>query len=214
MMAENVDNNANESTVHTEQPNSVRLIYTLSRHPPKYRYCLLKTGFYLAKVPRSDELMRFTETDMFAIVRTMLFVHVFGVTATDPMLDMINSGHMRDIANETLFAQTPKPLTVKLACAILDSLFGENFSTIVRRPVRRVMLEYTQIWRYFKVGVTISLPSTSDFIKIYRFGNVISPEYSDATAFVNNNLLDHKVFLQGAVKRLDCKRNASRRAPR
>lgn len=188
---------------HTEQSNSVRLIYTMFRDKPNTLCCKLHNGFYLAKVSRSDGLLRFTETDMHSIVRSVLFMHAFEVSTSDSMLDMINTGQSKQIKIDDIEITRPKPLTLRTARYVLDTLFGKNFTMITRHAVNKVMLEYMREWRYFVVGTPIRVPSANDFIKIYRFANVVSPCYSDVTAFINTNIDDHKVFLQTAVKRLD-----------
>lgn len=196
--------NVGVGSVQVEQPNSVRLIYTLlSLRPTGIPHCELSNGFYLAKVARSDERLRFTETDMSSIVRTILFMYAFDVTPKDSMLDMINHGSMSEITHRDIRRRTPKPLSLSTARRLLDSLFGEHFATVVRRAVYRTLCEYMREWRYFGVGIAIRVPSVNDFIKIYRFVNIISPKYSDATNFINNNVRDNKVCLQTAKKRLN-----------
>lgn len=206
--------NINNLASHTEQSNNMRLIYTMFRDKPNTLCCKLHNGFYLAKVSRSDDLLRFTETDMHSIVRSVLFMYAFEVSPRDSMLDMINTGQSMQIKIDDIEITRPKLLTARIIRYVLDTLFGKNFTMITRHAVSKVMLEYMREWRYFVVGTPIRVPSANDFIKIYRFANVVSPRYSDVTHFINTNLDDHKVFLQTAVKRLDRlneKRNALKR---
>lgn len=191
-------------SVQVEQPNSVRLIYTLlNLRPTDIPHCELSNGFYFAKVTRSDERLRFTETDMSSIVRTILFMYAFDVTPKNSMLDMINHGDVSEITRRDIKRHTPKSLSLSTARLLLDSLFGEHFATVARRAVYRTLCEYMREWRYFGVGATIRVPSANDFIKIYRFVNIISPKYSDVTNFINNNIKDNKMYLQTANKRLN-----------
>lgn len=53
---------------------------------------LLSNGFCFSKQARSDEKIRFSEQDMFGVVRTVTFIHVFNVTTEFSILDIINSG--------------------------------------------------------------------------------------------------------------------------
>lgn len=99
--------------------------------------------------------------------------------------------------------KTPKLLTVRVASYVLDQLFGRNFSVIVRRLVRIVVMEYMEIWRYYNVGMSVKYPSAQDFVKIYRFINVVAPTYSAPTMFINTNIYDRKIPLQNARKTLN-----------
>ena len=189
------------AAVRVDQANGARLIYSLFETPPNCVYCRLINGFYFAKIPRSDERVRFTEREMLTITRTVLFMYVFNASPNNSMLDMINFNNMDTVEIDDL-SIVPKELTTSTAVHILDTLFGENFSMIVRRPIRMVMMEYIRNWRYYGVGETIQIPSIDDFIKVYRFVNVASPSYSQPTAFVNNNSADHKIHLQKAKKLL------------
>lgn len=59
----------------------------------KVDYCRLNSnGFYFSKQARSDEKIRFTEQDIFSIVRTVAFIYVFNVTPDYSILDIINTG--------------------------------------------------------------------------------------------------------------------------
>jgi hypothetical protein len=59
----------------------------------KVDYCRLNSnGFYFSKQARSDEKIRFSEQDIFSIVRTVAFIYVFNVTPDYSILDIINTG--------------------------------------------------------------------------------------------------------------------------
>lgn len=83
------------------QANTARFIYTINRPEDLAErrdeigeYARLKNGNILTKVARSDEKVRITEGDMFAICRTTLFMYVFD---WDPLLssaDIINTGNI------------------------------------------------------------------------------------------------------------------------
>lgn len=187
-----------------EQANSVRLIYTMSRTRPKtLLHCHLVNGFYFSKIPRTDERLRFVEREMQSIIRTVLFMYVFETGTKTELIDLINRGEELHEISEQDMRKTPKPLSVRVASHVLDQLFGRNFSVIVRRLVRIVVMEYMEVWRYYNVGVSVKYPSVQDFVKIYRFINVVAPTYSTPTMFINTNVHDRKIPLQNARKILN-----------
>lgn len=189
------------AVARTEQANSVRLIYSLTKCRPKQPrlFCKLTNGLYLSKIPRTDERLRFTEADIRSIVRTILFMYVFDVSPRKSMLDLVNTGTLDTITDRDM-ADRPRELTTRTAKRVLDELIGANFSVIARKPVRAVIGEYMKCWRYYNLGVKVSTPNAKDFIKIYRFINTVLADYSQPTLFINSNLNDHKIHLQGTRK--------------
>lgn len=83
------------------QANTARFIYTINRPEDLAErrdeigeHARLKNGNILTKVARSDEKVRITEGDMFAICRTTLFMYVFD---WDPLIsssDIVNTGNI------------------------------------------------------------------------------------------------------------------------
>lgn len=192
------------------QANSARFIYTIStssaaanNHTTKdgtKDMCLLKNGFYFTKEARSDEKVRYTETDISCIVRTILFMYVFQVSTSDSLLDIINNGDVRYTFTEFKFVNV---LTTDIAKRLLDSLFGDGFSFIIKRVLSKYLIEYNRIWRNYPYINSIQLPSASDYLKLVRFVNASQCQYSTATQFILSNSQDHKIPLQSNVKFLD-----------
>jgi hypothetical protein len=196
----------NTTTSYLDPSNGVRLIYTISENEPTStkKFAKLVNGLYLYKVSRTDELLRYTETDMKKIVRVILFTYVFRISPNESIMDLINTGKFDSPINEEeLDRITCQELTSEIANYVLDSTLGANFSTVAKFSVVSVMNEYMTKWRYFVVGCPVSAPSVDDYIRLFRFVNVPLAFYTPATKFINTNMTDHKIPLQGTTKELD-----------
>lgn len=162
---------------------------------------LKKNGFYITKEARSDEKLRYTETDMHAIVRTTIFFHVFNVIIVDSLTDIIKTGVVNVYLQEP-YVRTIE-LNLKTIIRLLDLLFGCNFSKIAKLPLASVYDEYHKRWKYFTYETaSTSLPSASDIVKLARFVNASSAHYAPATLFMMCNARDHKIPLQSNLKKL------------
>lgn len=207
MATSNVKDDAFAAT-YSEPSNGVRSIYTISEHEPKNTtgaFAKLINGLYFYKVARSDELMRYTETDVRTIIRVILFVYVFSISPNESIIELINTGTFsRWIEEEDIDQIVCQELTLEIASYILDATLGENFSTVAKHSVALVFEEYMLRWRYFQTGYSVNAPSADDYIRVFRFVNVPLATYTPATRFVNTNTHDHRILLQGTVKSLDC----------
>lgn len=196
------------------QSNKARFIYTISltpKTPEILSDCSTKlssssvrlvNGFYFSKVTRSDEKLIYTEHDMTSILRTVLCMHVFRLAPCESLQEIVYSGQVTfpdDGASLTVY--TPD-LSVQCIVDIVDSLLGKGFCSVVARPLEKVYSEYKHGWRYYAFGRPVALPSAADFIRLYRFVNAPNYRLSAATKFVLFNGDDHKIPLQGRVKRL------------
>lgn len=164
------------------------------------RYCKLNSNYYLLKAPRSDEKIRYTESDMYSIVRTVLFMYCYEMSPNESLNEIINTG---EISFD--FNQTPnyiKTLNMSIMIQLLDSLFGNNFSYVVGRVLIKCLDEYNHSWRFYPYMSKIILPSARDFVKLARFMNITTFKYSKVTQFILNNSMDHKVPLQNNIKLL------------
>lgn len=106
--------------------------------------CQLKNGFYFTKEPRSDEKIRFTETDMTSIVRTILFTYCFNIKPMQSILQIVTFG---DVDYNFKKLRLKHKLTPTTIIALLDMLFGDGFAIIVKRPILTVYKEYMTSWR-------------------------------------------------------------------
>lgn len=192
--------------------NGVRGIYTLLPEQPfsykPFNYARLRNGFYLMKVAKTDELVRYTYTEMGCIVRTVLFMYAFEHSPDCSMLELIHREEPYDFDEKTLQQRLiqnrgPMPLDYDIASRLLDECFGENFSTVVAFQVKNVLNEYNRTWRYSVCGAPIHIPSNYDYVLLHRFVNVPLCMYTDSTLFVNTNLRDNKILLQSNPKRFD-----------
>lgn len=193
------------------QSNKARFIYTISLTPKttetvscstKPSSVRLVNGFYFSKVTRSDEKLIYTEHDMTSILRTVLCMHVFRLAPCESVQEIIYSGRVTfpdDGASLTVYNPD---LSVQSIVEIVDSLLGKGFCSVVARPLENVYSEYKHAWRYYAFGRPVALPSATDFIRLYRFVNAPNYRLSAATKFVLFNGDDHKIPLQGRVKRL------------
>lgn len=166
--------------------------------PIIYPYCHLKNNGYLTKVSRSDEKIRYTETDMYAIVRTVLFMYCYKISPNESLDTIITTGELS--YTDTNIPNHTQMLDLKTAIELLDSLFGDNFSNVVSRVVIKCINEYKYIWRLYPYASKIVFPSASDFIKLARFVNVSTFAHSKITQFILNNSMDNKIPLQSNVK--------------
>lgn len=196
------------------QANSARFIYTISTDVPPssttantstvvkthHNYAKLHNGFYLKKEARSDEKVRYTESDLHAIVRTVLFIYTFECEPVDSLLEIVNSGQVR-YSIPADFRQV-NDLNIKIAKDILDRVFGEGFATVTRRVINKCLLEYHNVWQYYPFSMNLKLPSAQDIVKMARFVNASMSTYSSTTLFLLDNTSDNKIPQQSNIKRL------------
>lgn len=191
--------------MYNNQTNGSRLIYTINDYIEAdttntvSEWCYLKNGFCFTKVARSDEKVRYTESDMHAIIRTVLFIEVFRIGPNETLLELINTGQVSYPSNIDYRARR---LTLRNARKLLDSLFGDQFSVVVRRVLLICYHEYQTKWQYYPFVSSVAAPSASDVIKMCRFVNATTSRYSNPTQFLVNNSVDHKIYLQSQVKYL------------
>lgn len=192
-------------TTQSLQSNGARLIYTLGDRPPTTHntYCLLNNGYYFMKEARSDEKLRYTESEIRGIVRTVTFMYVFDDGPCESMLELINTGEPYTRRRHDPIDRPNELLDVNTMIELLDRLFGNGFSVVARHSVTQVYTEYMYDWRYYLYGQTVRAPSTDDFVRVSRFVNVPSCRYSSATDFINDNVTDRRVPLQNNEKILD-----------
>lgn len=192
--------------------NGVRGIYTLCPTEPttcrRNNWCRMRNGFYLLKTAKTDEKVRYTYSEMTAIVRTVLFMYAFDHAPSCSMLELINSDEPYELDEDRLLRRLmdnrgPRELCLETIRALLDELFGENFTTVTALQVNGVYHEYKRVWRYAVCGVSFLVPSSADYVLLQRFVNAPLASYTDATLFVNTNLNDHQIMLQSNPKRLD-----------
>lgn len=191
--------------MYNVQANSARFIYTISSTKPTINsktenvpFCHLKNGYYFTKESRSDEKMRYTETDMENIVRTILFIYVFERSTESSLLEIINSGQVEyDLERPITFKNY---LTLSIMSEILDMLLGDGFSFIVRRVLYKCFKEYNSNWSKYPYVDHIYLPSAVDYLKLARFVNAPLSRYTMPTRFILDNTHDFKVKLQNNVK--------------
>lgn len=187
--------------MYSIQSNSARFIYTLNYIPNSNsndsKQCLLKNGLYFSKESRSDEKIRFTESDLYSIVRTVLFMYVFSVSPHENIVDIINTGEVTHTVGDGL---TVNALTLDVAVNLVDSLFGKNFASVVKRVINKCLNEYCTTWRYYLSGSNVKYPSAADYINLSKFVNIVVCEYGDCEKFIMTNSTDHHVPLQQMTK--------------
>lgn len=188
--------------MYSIQSNSARFIYTLHYRENKnnsannVQQCKLRNGLYFSKESRSDEKIRYTETDMYSIIRTALFIQVFDSSPEENIVEIVNSGQVTHI--KTL--NTNKPITISSLVDMVDSLFGTGFSFVASRVINKCYNEYVTRWRYYPYISKIKYPSAADYINLAKFVNVSVYEYGDCELFITTNSTDHKIPMQGSKK--------------
>lgn len=163
--------------------------------------CILNSNkFWFAKEARSDEKVRFTETELADMIRTILFMYVFNTQPNESLLDIINTG---EVTFPDGVDTEMQQLTVKIADQLIDTLFGRNFAVIAKRALVKCLTEYETVWRNGPFNyVQIKAPSALDIQRLAQFVNVTSPHYSRPTQFINNNSSDNRIPLQNNYKHL------------
>lgn len=187
--------------MYSVQSNSARFIYTLNyiHNENNTAQCLLKNGFYFSKESRSDEKIRFTETDMYSIVRTILFMHVFNISPNEDIVEIINTGSVSHTIGDELMVTS---MSLSDMVELLDTMLGEGFSSVSKRVINKCFNEYTICWKYYTCNASIKLPSAADYVNLSKFVNISSCTYGDCERFITTNSTDHKVPLQQTIKML------------
>lgn len=183
--------------------NGTRLIYTLLVHEPtnNERFALLHNGYYLTRTTRSDEKLRFTEGNLRSMVECIIFMSLLNTSPENSI------GELSMTANSIKYSNVIPDFTfndgVSLCdfCDLLDRLFGVGFSLIARRTISAVWRQWLTKYRYMSC-MRIKGPSPMDYLVLFKFLNVTSPNLSDTTKLITFNSYDGKIFLQNAVKRL------------
>lgn len=185
--------------MYSIQSNSARFIYTLNYIPSTNNdeQCLLKNGCYFSKESRSDEKLRFTETDLYSIIRTILFMHVFNISPEGNIVQIINTGKVTHTIGDNV---TVNILNLDTIVQLLDLLFGKGFSTVIKRVINKCYNEYCLIWKYYPYNTNIKCPSAADYINLARFVNITTCERGDCEKFITTNSTDHKIPLQQMIK--------------
>ncbi|ATY70245.1 GrBNV gp61-like protein [Tomelloso virus] len=186
--------------MYSIQSNSARFIYTLNykENQNKSNQCRLKSGLYFSKESRSDEKIRYTETDMYSIMRTILFLYTFRVSPNESLLEIVNTGQV----NYHFGSPVVVDLDLHGLIGLYDTIFGKNFSNVTSRVLNKCFNEYATIWQYFPYENSIKCPSASDFINCAKFVNACVAEYAPCEKFITTNGTDHKIPLQQAIKKL------------
>ena len=186
------------------QANSARFIYTVNDYIPEIegiQSCILKNGYYFTKVAKSDEKVFFTETNMFSIIRTVLFMHIFQLGPSDSIIDIINSGEVHYEFPDKDYVRV-KRIDFANAITILDELFGTGFSHVTRRVLNKWYLEYKTSWEYFPFVAAVKLPCADDYGKLARFVNLSTSKHNETTQFILGNDKDNRYWLQNNTKHL------------
>nr|WOJ45347.1 GrBNV_gp61-like protein [Apis mellifera nudivirus] len=196
------DDDMDEYILLESQTNGARLIYTLSRVPPINTevYCQLRVnGLYFFKVARSDEKLRYCESEIRSILRCVIFGYVFDCWPQESLLDLINQSPPIPTMQQSQRI-IDYPLTLSLACQLLDHMFGNNFAQVTRHSLLNIYHEYESKWRYFKYGLSVRTPSVRDYLLLARFVNPTNDRYSNAVSFINANTTDDQVLYQSRMK--------------
>lgn len=199
---EDIWDNMEEYILLESQTNGARLIYSLSRVPPisSEVYCRLRVnGLYFSKVARSDEKLRYCESDIRSVLRCVIFGYVFDCWPQESLLELINKSPLMPTMHQSTRI-IDCPLTFALACQLVDYMFGDNFAQVTRHSLLNVYREYEYKWRYFKYGLSVRTPSVHDYILLARFVNPTYDRYSNVVSFINANTTDDQILYQSAIK--------------
>lgn len=173
------------------QANTARYSYTLSIKEPKTEPKIkLKNNYYFNKEAKSDEKLLYTETQIYSLISTVLIMHLLNYYPQDSITSLIyNDNATFSTVNISNFNENLNVYDLK---NILDSVFGHGFSFVAKKPLLKFNEFYKRKLIYVKYGTSINLPTTQDFINLYRFLNTQNPSYSSVVKFLVGNTLDHK----------------------
>lgn len=186
--------------MYNTQANTARFIYTISASKPSMKnknnehlpVCHLKNGFYFTKESRSDEKVRYTETDIECVVRTVMFMHVFEVSTENSLIEIITTGQCTyDFEHADLMPKNE--LNARVVVELLDTLFGDNFATIVRRVISKCMQEYNMLWRNYPYTTNVKVPCALDYLKLARFVNMSLSCYAEPTLYILDNNIEPRL---------------------
>lgn len=158
--------------MESQQLNTQRFVYTITKKLHK-NSIKLNTGVYFSKMSRSDELIKYTESNMESIVKVLLyFILQYNYTNVS-ILHFVN---------------------------MVDKLFGYGFCMIIRRPIQIVFENYrlTNLSR-----MTLFVPSELQFLMLNNFIWNTYTSYSFNDAFILQNSNDHKKQIQSNSKNLN-----------
>lgn len=166
------------------QSNKARFIYTLSvdKKPNSIR---LTNKLYFSKEARSDEKLRFTESEITSILRTLCFTFTFTIIPQNSVIEIINSGDVVYTPISWSKLNETTDISINEFIRICDGVLGKGFTTIAQRPFQLVYKEYHTVWRFaFSCNQTIYTPSAYDFLLLRQFININSTEYSESEKFI------------------------------
>lgn len=191
-----------DNFVYNEQSNNTRFIYTLSEHQRQdCQVCLLHNGLYFSKESKSDEKLCFTETNVLSIARTVFFMYAFNEIPQESMYDIIYSGNLSFNFDER--TRVKEHVRFDELIYVLDSVIGDGFCKIARRPIVSLYYIYITKWRFYNYGYRVALPSANDLVDTYRFLKTPISQLSTVSAFIlARSNTDYRVPLQQKIKRL------------
>lgn len=197
------------------QHNGTRLNYIMSERRPVSEnvtvHCRLRgNGFYFFRATRTDGQLRYSETQMRSLVRTVLFLHVFSASPRESMIELLVDGaHATHVRDRRIVRAD---IGISDVIRLMDDTFGDGFSSVARNAVIGAYNEYATRWRYHCVGaVDVRTPHALDYAFLNKFANASQTRHSDAVQFVNDNTTDRRVLLQGNVKILSTQHRRRRR---
>lgn len=168
-----------------------------------------RASLFLRREVRTDEKLRYTESELGAVIRTVLFTYVFGrqVRRCDSLGRIVRTGHVRHRVGGS--GDIRRDVTLGTVVALLDGLFGEGFSAVARHSVAHYYDVYRSVWRYHGCGQTAhragiqdrtQLPSAADYLAMARFAKAQTVQYAPCVGFLVRSTIDHRAPLQGPVK--------------
>lgn len=154
--------------------------------------CLLKNGYELVRSPRSDEKICIKEKDLFAIIRTVLFLRVFDIGPSQSLNEIVSSGLVSFNEDKVHL----RVINLEEAVSLLDDIFGTGFSSTVSKTLSRWFYEYKTSWSYYPFVRDVKLPSATDILKLYEFINMIQGQHTQTVRFLRSNVMDNNMPMQ------------------
>lgn len=195
-------------------------MYTLYKEKPPNantdNSCKLKNNYYFVKEPKSDDKLVITENFMNSIVRTLLFIHVFGIDIKETIDDL----YLKDTLTYTINGEPSKLIEtasgffvdVNVIPTILhytfvdvynlfDTLFGKGFSNVSLKPIKSVYEMYATKWIFYSyTSVPLRAFSREDILNVHKFYNIQDVALSPMEIFVICDKQDNKLHMQNTIK--------------
>lgn len=172
----------NEEVYNDQQRNKDRYVYVLSKKQPEKKNVFLKNGYYITKVQKSRELISYSETQIYNLIKTVMLMAIFRIFPKENINEILQNGKVT--FNGPKIPPTEVIFKIDDLVLFIDEFFGKNFSSMISRSVTKLYDFYLIKLRYAAFGEKIHLPSAKNIVDLFRFMNTANVKSSICTKFL------------------------------